>query len=128
MAESDRNDYNILRENDRSVTTTVCKIWTPRAVSGTQFTLDKFAKFTKATHTHCTIPPSSNGLAEQFVQMFRRAMKTGEHDRLTLQHRLSNFLLTYCSSPHANNQPEFQLTLPQERGSYTICLMINKAW
>ena len=45
--------------------------------------------------------PSSNGLAERFVQSFKQALKASKNDGLSLNHRLSTFLLTYRSSPHA---------------------------
>ena len=45
--------------------------------------------------------PSSNGLAERFVQTFKRAMKAGQGDGKTLNHRLSDFLFDYRSSNHA---------------------------
>ena len=36
-----------------------------------------------------------------FVQTFKRAKKAGESDALPLHQRLSNFLLSYCTTPHA---------------------------
>ncbi len=45
--------------------------------------------------------PSSNGQAERFVQTFKRAIKAGERDEPSLSARLSPFLLTYRSTPHA---------------------------
>ena len=45
--------------------------------------------------------PSSNGLAERFVQTFKRAMKTGEKEGSPVSLRLAQFLLTYRSTPHA---------------------------
>ena len=48
--------------------------------NGTQFTSEEFATFTKANrikHIRTTpYHPSSNGLAERFVQTFKKAMKT----------------------------------------------------
>lgn len=73
--------------------------------NGPQFTSDEFTRFTRSNgikHIRTTpYHPSSNGLAEWFVQTFKRAMKAGEKDGITLQHRLSNFLLTFRSTPHA---------------------------
>ena len=87
--------------------------------NGTQFTSDEFARFTKANgikHIRTTpYHPSSNGLAERFVQTFKRAMTAGQHDGKTFQHRLSNFLLTYRSAPHATtNQSPCSLFLKRE--------------
>ena len=41
--------------------------------------------------------PSSNGLAERFVRTFKQAMKAGEADGTTVNHRLCNFLLSYVT-------------------------------
>ena len=73
--------------------------------NGPQFTSDGFAQFMKTNgvkHIR-TAPyhPSSNGQAERFVQTFKRAMKAGETDEPSLSTRLSQFLLTYRSTPHA---------------------------
>ena len=45
--------------------------------------------------------PSSNGLAECFVQSFTVAMKKSDKDGLSLSHRLATFLLIYRTIPHA---------------------------
>ena len=45
--------------------------------------------------------PSSNGLAERFVQTFIRAMRAGEKDGLSLSQRLAEFLFSYRSTAHA---------------------------
>ena len=73
--------------------------------NGTQFTSEEFSQFMKANgikHIR-TAPyhPSSNGQAERFVQTFKRAMKAGERDEPSLSTRLSQFLLTYRSTPQA---------------------------
>ena len=73
--------------------------------NGPQFVADEFATFMKMNgikHIRC-VPyhPSSNGAVERFVQTFKRAMKAGERDGLTLHQRLSTFLLAYCTTPHA---------------------------
>ena len=87
--------------------------------NGTQFVSGEFATFMKANrikHIRCTpYHPSSNGLAERFVQTFKRAMKASEYDGKSMQHRLSNFLLTYRSAPHATtNQSPSSLFLKRE--------------
>ena len=45
--------------------------------------------------------PASNGLADRFVQTFKRAMKAGEKDGPSLIHHLTRFLLRYRSTPHS---------------------------
>ncbi len=45
--------------------------------------------------------PSSHGQAERFVQTFKRAMKAGAESSPALNTRLSQFLLSYQSIPHA---------------------------
>ena len=46
--------------------------------------------------------PSSNGLAERFVQTFKRSLESSSSDpSCTLQQRIQNFLLSYRSTQHA---------------------------
>ena len=45
--------------------------------------------------------PSSNGSVERFIQMFKSVMKASATSELSFQHRVSNFLMTYCTTPHA---------------------------
>ena len=73
--------------------------------NGPQFTSSEFAislrkngvKHIRSAPYH----PSSNGAAERFVQTFKRAMKSNQFHKVPFEHRLMNFLLTYCSTPHA---------------------------
>jgi hypothetical protein len=73
--------------------------------NGPQFVAEEFATFLKLNHVkHITCAPyhpTSNGLAERMVRTFKEAMRAGERDCLSLQHRLENFLLMYRSTPHA---------------------------
>lgn len=73
--------------------------------NGPQFTLDDFMKGNGAKHIW-TAPyhPASNGLAQRFVQSFEQSLKTTRNDGKPLLYRLSNYLLTYPSSPHATSQ------------------------
>ena len=72
---------------------------------GTQFTSDEFAQFMERNgikHIRSApYHPSSNGLAERFVQTFKRAMKASEGKGKTLNQRLSQFLFIYRASPQA---------------------------
>ena len=73
--------------------------------NGPQFTSEEFALFLKQNgikHIRSApYHPSSNGLAERFVQTFKRAMRAGEKDGLPLTLRLSEFLFSYRATPHA---------------------------
>ena len=70
---------------------------------GIQFVADKFATFMKMNgvkQIRCAPYLSlSNGVVERFVQTFKRAMRTGERDPFPLHQQLSNFLLSYRTTP-----------------------------
>ena len=55
--------------------------------NGPQFTSNEFAEFVKDIRS-ALYHPSSKGLAERFVQMFKKAMKAGEKDGLSLNTRV----------------------------------------
>ena len=73
--------------------------------NGTQFTSDEFAQFiewNRIKHIRSApYHPSSNGLAERFVQTFKCAMKASDSEGKTLNQRLPQFLFTYRASPQA---------------------------
>jgi len=73
--------------------------------NGPQFTSEDFKEFMTANgikHIRCApYHPASNGAAERFVRTFKEAMKASQHDGLSSQHRLQNFLMTYRITPHA---------------------------
>ncbi len=73
--------------------------------NGPQFSSSEFASFMKECgikHVRCSpYHPSSNGLAERFVRTFKRAMRAGEKDEPSIHRRLSDFLFSYRSTPHA---------------------------
>ena len=72
--------------------------------NGPQFTSAEYADFMQMNGIkHLRMAPyhpSSNGAAERFVRTFKQAIKAGENEGLTIQHRLANFLLTYRVTPH----------------------------
>ena len=87
--------------------------------NGPQFVATEFQQFMQANgikHTRCApYHPSSNGLAERFVKTFKRAMLAAEHQGVSPEHRLHNFLLSYRSTPHATtNRTPSALFLQRE--------------
>ena len=73
--------------------------------NGPQFTSVEFAQFLRRNGIkhilNAPYHPSSNGLAEHFVRTYKQAMRAGETDGLSLNHRLSEFLFAYRATPHA---------------------------
>ncbi|XP_048775178.2 uncharacterized protein K02A2.6-like [Ostrea edulis] len=72
--------------------------------NGPQFTSREFEDFVDANgikHIK-TSPyhPSSNGLAERFVQTFKQAMKCSRSDLGNIKEKLANFLLAYRNIPY----------------------------
>ena len=69
--------------------------------NGSQFTFVDFMKGNGIKHIKSTpYHPSTNRLAERFVQTFKRALMKDFGHR-PVHHQLTNFLLSYCSLPHA---------------------------
>ena len=64
--------------------------------------------------------PSSNGLAERFVQTFKYSLESSASDpACTLQQKIQNFLLSYRSTQHAT------MAHPQPNFSYTMTGMLS---
>ena len=69
---------------------------------GSQFTSQEFADFKNNSVKHIKSTPyhpSMNGLAERFVQIFKRVVLKNFGSR-PMHHQLANFLLAYRASPH----------------------------
>ena len=72
--------------------------------NGPQFVSAEFETFMRNNgikHIRCApYHPSSNGLAERFIQTFKKAMLAGDREGCDLKYRLCQFLLKYHSSLH----------------------------
>ena len=70
-----------------------------------QFVSSEFAYFLSTNGVkyirNAPYHPSSNGRAERFVQTLKRSLKASEKDGRSLSHHLADFLLMYCTTPHA---------------------------
>lgn len=75
--------------------------------NGSQFTSPELKAFIRelgARHvTTAPYHPSSNGLAERFVQSLQKALRKGKSTE-SLDETLHKFLLTYRNTPHATNK------------------------
>ena len=92
--------------------------------NGPQFTSDDFAQFMRANgikHILCApYHPSSNGLAERFIQTFKRVMKAGDKDGQRIITQLSRFLLRYRSTPHSITQHQVNYF---SKGNFVLALI-----
>lgn len=72
--------------------------------NGPQFVSEEFRNFVKANAirhtTSAPYHPSTNGLAERFVQSFKMAMRSSAKDPGSINKKLSNFLMAYRNAPH----------------------------
>ena len=75
--------------------------------NGPQFCSEEFAMFLKSNGVKhirsAPYHPSTNGLAERFVQTFKHALKSSRGST-QVQQRLDTFLLTYRNTPHATTK------------------------
>ena len=73
--------------------------------NGRQFVSEEFQGFVKSNgikhFTSAPYHPSTNGLAERFVQTFKKALKAMDHDKRSIQHKIDDFLLAYRNAVHA---------------------------
>jgi len=81
--------------------------------NGPQFCSEEFKAFMRVNGIHhitsSPYHPRTNGLAERLVKTFKQAFKTSRGDGGTIQRRISNFLLSYRTTPHSttNTTPAF---------------------
>ena len=72
--------------------------------NGPQFVSQEFQHFMQQNSIRhvrsAPYHPSTNGLAERFVQTFKNAMKASENDGESLDIRMTRFLGNYRSTPH----------------------------
>lgn len=73
--------------------------------NGPQYTSDEFRHFMKKNgikhFKSAPHHPATNGLAERFVQTFKKSIKAMERENISLQHKVDNFLFVYRNSVHA---------------------------
>ncbi|XP_062620772.1 uncharacterized protein K02A2.6-like [Saccostrea cucullata] len=71
--------------------------------NGPQFTSEEFANFTRGNGikhlTSAPYHPSTNGLAERFVQSFKMSLKSSKKENGSMVKKLSNFLMAYRNAP-----------------------------
>ena len=71
--------------------------------NGPQFTSTEFAQFMEGNRIKHILSapyhPSSNGLAERFVQTLKRTLKARVKEGKTIHHRLAEFLFEYRATP-----------------------------
>ena len=73
--------------------------------NGPQFTSEEYNLFMKKNgikhFKSAPHHPATNGLAERFVQTFKKSIKAMDKDDIPLQHKVDNFLFVYRNSVHA---------------------------
>jgi transposase InsO family protein len=94
--------------------------------NGPQFSSEEFSTFMKMCgikHLRCSpYHPASNGAVERLVQSFKRAMVAGEDKGVPLSTRLTDFLLSYRSTPHTTtNRAPCELFLKRQIRTRLTC-------
>ncbi|XP_062865163.1 uncharacterized protein K02A2.6-like [Trichomycterus rosablanca] len=73
--------------------------------NGPQFISEEFKLFMKKNgikhFKSAPHHPATNGLAERFVQTFKRSIKAMEKENISLQHKVDNFLFVYRNAVHS---------------------------
>ena len=100
--------------------------------NGTAFTSSEFKEFTLRNAichiTSAPYNPSSNGLAERYVQTFKSAMMKDIANLEDLQAQLSRFLFCYRSTPHSiTGIPPAQLLNGRRLRIHLDCIRPNLA-
>ena len=76
--------------------------------NGPQFVSDIMKQFLRDNNVKHILSapyhPSSNGEAERFVQTFKRAMKAKRTSKASWNHKISEFLLSYRTTPHTTTK------------------------
>nr|XP_039263169.1 uncharacterized protein K02A2.6-like [Styela clava] len=83
--------------------------------NGPTFTSEEFANFMKNNGIRhprsAPFHPSSNGIAERFVGIFKSSLLRGRKEKGDILHKLDNFLVAYRNTPHSttNESPAMLL-------------------
>lgn len=98
--------------------------------NGPQYTSDEFQLFMKKNgikhFKSAPHHPATNGLAERFVQTFKKSMKAMTKEDISLQHKVDNFLFVYRNSVHATtNQAPAMLFMNRRLRSHIDLLKPN---
>lgn len=75
------------------------------SANGPQYTSEEFSLFMKKNgikhFKSAPHHPATNGLAERFVQTFKKSIKAMKKEDISLKHKVENFLFVYRNSIHA---------------------------
>jgi hypothetical protein len=99
--------------------------------NGPQFISSEFKSFLKNNGIKhifsAPYHPASNGLAERFVQTFKRTLKAGGKDGKTIHHRLAEFLFEYRATHHSttNTSPSELLMKRKLRTRFDLMSPLN---
>lgn len=122
MAGSNSDVKNNFNTHHRSLAYNLCKEWNTITSSigqwspVTSYEFQQFMDINGIKHIKTTpCHPSSNGLAERFVQSFKQAMRASKKDSGTISKKLAKFLLAYRSTPHqTTNETPSMLFMKRE--------------
>lgn len=73
--------------------------------NGPQFTSHEFDEFIRKNgikhFKSAPYHPATNGLAERFVQTFKRSLESMRNQEMSLNKKIANFLILYRNAPHS---------------------------